>query len=109
MVIQGNTLYTNDLGIIIFSGSPTLLANNFSYHGEAVRVEGVATPTAHFNSFIGTRKWAWKHLCPNDVDAIQNWWGTAHVDSINSLIYDRQDDSLAGTVDFEPFLTSPLP
>ncbi|MBN1890915.1 MAG: right-handed parallel beta-helix repeat-containing protein, partial [Thermoflexales bacterium] len=44
-----------------------------------------------------------------NLDAQYNWWGTADNDTIKSLIYDAQEDSNKGLVDYEPYLTSGQP
>ena len=44
------------------------------------------------------------------VDLTNNYWGTADPDSISAWIWDGVDDpELQTTVQFEPFLTSPVP
>ena len=43
----------------------------------------------------------------NNVDAINNWWGTANESEIEEKIWDWFDDSSLGIVDFNPYLTSP--
>jgi len=93
-------------GILITQGSPTLLYNTFEKQGECVRVEGLCQPEAHWNSFADPDRWAWVHYSPYDVDATNNWWGTADPDSIDQLIYDHNDDPQAGYINYEPFLTS---
>ena len=41
-----------------------------------------------------------------NVDAEDNWWGTASDPAIQSLIYDWLDDSNLGLVDYTPYRTS---
>jgi hypothetical protein len=36
-------------------------------------------------------------------DATDNWWGTTDPDSIEELVYHKQDNSVFPTVDFDPF------
>ena len=107
--VRDNEFRGNDIGMIIRQGSPYLEGNAFLKHNEDIRVEGYCAPTAHYNSFIGSSSWAWAHYSPLDADATLNWWGTTSISSIEAMIFDQQDDSLAGMVEVEPFLTSPNP
>ncbi len=43
-----------------------------------------------------------------DVNAINNWWGTTNLDSIEAKIYDYCDDTTLAEVHFNPFLTLPV-
>lgn len=45
----------------------------------------------------------------DDVTAENNYWGTESSTIIVESIYDKNDDSSKGTVDFEPFRTDPAP
>jgi len=106
--ILDNEFRGTDTGIIIRAGSPYLEGNSFVKQDQAVRAEGNSAPTAHYNSFeIGTGL-TWVHYSPVDVDASNNWWGTTDIDTIQALIFDQHDDSLAGLVEIEPILTSPI-
>ncbi|KPL07001.1 hypothetical protein AMJ86_06285 [bacterium SM23_57] len=109
VAILDNEFRGNEIGVLVIQGEPAVLNNTFEKHYEAIRVEGVATPTAHFNNFITNDKGAWTQLSPNDVDASQNWWGTTDEDSVANLIFDQLDDSTLGLVQFDPILTSPSP
>ncbi len=43
-----------------------------------------------------------------DVSALDNWWGTTNLDSIEAKIYDYYDDTTLAEVQFHPFLTLPV-
>jgi hypothetical protein len=45
-------------------------------------------------------------LGTQDVYADGNWWGTTDTKAISTSIYDRNDNSLLGSVTFSPILTS---
>jgi hypothetical protein len=44
-----------------------------------------------------------------DVDAEDNYWGSAVELDIDQMIFDKNDDAQFGTVDYTPFLTEPTP
>jgi len=48
-----------------------------------------------------------RNMEANDVDAINNWWGTTDETLIREHIYDYYDDYNLGRVLFKPFLTAP--
>ena len=107
--IIDNCFRGNDIAVLINQGSMPLSGNDFIKNTECIHVEGPCTPTAHQNNFIDTGQWAWWNATRDSVDATENWWGTTDPDSIAALIYDQEDDSALGLVQFEPFLTSPRP
>jgi parallel beta-helix repeat protein len=39
-----------------------------------------------------------------DIDARNNWFGTVNREKIEEMIFDKNDDSELGKVEFEPFL-----
>ena len=46
----------------------------------------------------------------SDLDAMNNWWGTALLDSIDAHNYDYRDDvSIGGKIQYVPYLTSATP
>jgi len=45
---------------------------------------------------------------PTDVDASNNWWGTADEDSISGIIYDYYDDWTLGRIIYEPIAAAPI-
>jgi hypothetical protein len=45
-----------------------------------------------------------------DIDAVNNWWGTADINAINQTIWDRKNDPVnLGTLNFVPYLSEPNP
>ena len=44
-----------------------------------------------------------------DLNATMNWWGTTNTTEIEASIYDYYDDYNLSRVQFEPFLTTPIP
>jgi len=109
IIISENVYMGNQTAILITQGNPNISNNDFIKNTDCIHVEGPCAPTAHQNNFIDTGQWAWWNATRDSVDATQNWWGTTDPDSIAALIYDQEDDSLLGLVQFEPFLTNPRP
>jgi hypothetical protein len=105
--ILDNEFKGNSIAVLINQGFVLLNGNDFMKNTECIHIEGPCTPTAHQNNFISTGQWAWWHASRDSVDATENWWGTTDPDSIATLIYDHEDNSSLGLVQFEPFLTSP--
>jgi len=105
--ILDNEFRGTDTGIIIRAGSPYLGGNTFVKQGETIRVDGNATATAHHNSFEIGAGLTWTQNSALDADASHNWWGTTNLDTIQALMFDQHDDSLAGLVEIDPILTSP--
>lgn len=51
--------------------------------------------------------WNFYNGSSNNVDATSCWWGRADPGYINMRIYDRNDNSTKGEVDFDPYLSAP--
>jgi hypothetical protein len=63
----------------------------------------------HNNLFSNYATYELKNNRIADVDATENWWGTAVLTEIQVKIYDRQDDPAKGVVDLDPWLMAPDP
>lgn len=93
ILIQNNTITDNTVGIsfnfyniynILATGSPSTILHNNIYSNTVYNVDlGFST----------------------DINATDNWWGTADASSINQSIRDFKNDFNLGTVSFIPFLT----
>lgn len=89
--ITGNLFEGNGPGdTIVVSGNPVIRRNNIvALKGQALRV--------------GT------HSLASDLDARENYWGTARRQLIPFLVYDWLDDSDIGLVNWGGFLPVPIP
>ncbi len=61
-----------------------------------------------FNNTADYELWNSNEAGTPDVDATNNWWGTAVEAEIQSKIYDWFDDSSRGVVDYYPYLDAPV-
>jgi len=59
---------------------------------------------ARYEIVVG-RFYLWE---PMDVDASNNWWGTADEDSISEIIYDYYDDWSLGKIIYKPIAATPI-
>ncbi len=93
-LVQNNTNY----GIYLTSGSTgnNITCNNIVANGE-LQTDG--SYHSQFNNFQS-----------DDVDAINNYWGAGMNNStIDASIYDDDESSYLGKVEFYPFETEPVP
>jgi parallel beta-helix repeat protein len=63
----------------------------------------------NYNAATGGYEWQFGNDQGDDVDAINNWWGTTDNDTISASIYDWNDDSDRGNVAYLPRLDQPAP
>ena len=95
-VIANNTVAENSVGLNIYdsdgSSSLTIAYNNFEQNSQ-------------YNIYLG-QQGNYSSTAGN-IDAINNWWGTTDISTINQTIYDFKDNYNVGTVTFTPILTSP--
>jgi hypothetical protein len=45
----------------------------------------------------------------DDIEAVDNWWGTTDASAINQTIWDHKNASNLGTLNFDPYLNEPTP
>jgi hypothetical protein len=83
IVIRNNTFLDVARGIIVEDSAPTINYNNFQ---NAVGI--------YMKTF-------------QNVDAIENFWGTTSLSEIDAKIWDFNDDFNLGKVNYTPFLTTP--
>jgi hypothetical protein len=76
---------------------PTTIADIFSRTGGA---------TIQWNNFFGLARMATGNP-PQNIAASNNYWGTASDSAIQSILWDWNDDSSLGFINYTPFLTSP--
>jgi len=63
----------------------------------------------NYNAATGGYEWQFESEQSDDVDAINNWWGTTDNDIISASIYDYNDDTGRGNVTYLPRLDQPAP
>jgi hypothetical protein len=132
-IISKNIIRDAEIGIEIKQGNPYVYGNNVSgsqpniranagliernyFEGiieignvtvknntiNSIMVQGSSSPTITYNNAVSI------HLSAStNVDAANNWWGTANPAEINQKIWDYNDDYNLGEVNYTPFLTEP--
>jgi hypothetical protein len=105
-VIQNNAIDNNKVGVSGTGGSiGTVQSNTISNNWGAGIWGATSTAAIHNNNIVSNVQNM--HLTETgiNVDASNNWWGTADQEAINQTIWDHKDASNLGTVNFVPFLT----
>lgn len=102
--IQNNVLANNNVGI---TGTGIIRDNTIANNG----VAGIWGPLpsasiSQNNIYDNTQN---VHLTESDdIEAINNWWGTTDASAINQTIWDHKNDpDNLGTLTFDPYLTEP--
>lgn len=117
--ITGDTITWNSAGhiggIICDKSSPTIAnnimaGNSAGYSGDGICCYGKgSSPTINYNNLLnGIENEIFLYNVSNNIDAMNNWWGTTNTDSIDAKIWDHYDIPTLGKLLYEPFLTSPL-
>jgi hypothetical protein len=88
VTIRKNSIVNNSIGISTDSYLATISNNNIQNIDYNVQLQQGAS---------------------NDIDVINNWWGTTDTQLINQSMFDNKNDFNLGKVNFVPFLTAPNP
>ena len=80
-----------------FSGNPST---------EFIHVKYGSGHNFNYNNFPSTIKLIIKNESSNSIDAENTYWSTTNTSTINSLIYDYNDNFDLGLVDFNPYQSS---
>jgi hypothetical protein len=104
-IIESNKITHCTNGIY---GGGTIRNNTISNNTIGITVTIASTNITHNNLYINTQNNI-RTSSQINVDATNNWWGTADVLAINQTIYDSKNASGLGNITFTPFLTSPNP
>jgi hypothetical protein len=101
-VIEDNVLANNKCGM---SGTGIIQHNTIANNWDAGIWGPLASATITQNNIYSNGQNI--HLTEQyDIDAVNNWWGTADVNAINQTIWDRKNDPVnLGTLNFVPYLS----
>jgi hypothetical protein len=105
VVIRRNRFVANGTAVRYWESDPTVTANEFEGNATAVFVrEGSARSVITGNNFLSSTDYHVKlgESQAADVDARDNWWGTARREEIERLIFDREDAGYLGRVRYAP-------
>lgn len=105
-VIENNVLANNKCGM---SGTGIIQYNTIANNWDAGIWGPLASATITQNNIYSNGQNI--HLTEQyDIDAVNNWWGTADINAINQTIWDRKNDPVnLGTLNFVPYLSEPNP
>jgi nitrous oxidase accessory protein NosD len=132
LVISESTIENNDIGINadgatishnLLTGNQTAIATQNSnttmeYNIIDSNVDGITLggypirKEMHYNSFTNNTGYAVIYIGGYDegeVDATENYWGSASESDVQAAIWDFYDDAALFTVNYAGFLTSPDP
>jgi len=109
-IIVENNLFTGNLrGMgVIENGKPSITGNEFTDTDGAAIFITDASPEIINNNLYGNVYNLQLEGSTQDISAENNWWGSDEKASIDASIWDRDDDSSLGIVDYEPFATEAL-
>jgi len=115
--IVNNTVSDNTEGILLWGSSLNNISCNYVTHNSRYGFDVRTKSTGNIiesnniiaNGEAGTYHYNFYNDQPYYVKAENNYWGTDSATIIAESIYDRNDDSSKGTVDFTPFLVKPAP
>ena len=108
--ISYNTIKNVDTQISI-SGSCNIHHNNIigENRGYLIGVNGYDIKINYNNlSIINNLMWMVNLNTGNNLDARNNWWGTTDTQFISDHIWDYEDNSIMGKVNYEPYALAKL-
>lgn len=115
-LIEDNLIVNNTCGIVltvmIGSSQPVIKNNTITNNTVGIRAIPDWGYNAHnstilYNNIYGNSQYNFENLLTTNINATYNWWGTTNQQSISQSMYDFKNDFNLGTVNFDPFLTSP--
>jgi hypothetical protein len=104
-IIQNNVLANNNVGV---TGTGVLRDNTIANNGVAGIWGPLSSASISRNNIYDNTQNV--HLTqPDNITALDNWWGTTDASAINQTIWDHKNASNLGTLNFIPYLTEPNP
>lgn len=107
-IVSGNLIANNEGdGLRVTGGLATVVSNTVFFNaGPGVHIQS-GTPVFHGNNLLGgDGEYALQNNTSADLDAAENWWGTADTGGIQAAIYDGGDQFGLGMVDYSGYLSS---
>jgi parallel beta-helix repeat protein len=107
-VISRNTISNNSgNGIIIVQSNPTVSENVISNNnGDGIFISNLGKPISiNRNNIYSNKPYnVFLFETTSDVDAANNWWGTADPSVVDEFIYDKKDNDSLGSVAYQPLM-----
>lgn len=101
--IRNNLISNADCGIETGTEAVTIQANTLSKNKVGIDVQSNSAIIAYNNIEDCTEK-SLKLSAANNLNAVNNWWGTTNKQAIRNSIYDFKNDFNIGTVEIDPIL-----
>jgi hypothetical protein len=103
-----NCIITNHSNGIYLSTPATVILTGCSVINNTVYGIGTYSGIVTINNsnIYGNTTYDYQNLNTTNQNAKSNWWGTTNTTTINSKIYDKNDVSSYGTVDYSSYLSS---
>jgi nitrous oxidase accessory protein NosD len=109
--LESNYFMNNGTAVRYWESDPDIRLNTFDGNDTAIFCrEGSSKGTIRDNNFLMSASYHIKlgELQSEDVDGIDNYWGTVSCEKIEEKIYDRMDTPYLGRVGFIPFRKAPI-
>ncbi|MBU1945733.1 MAG: right-handed parallel beta-helix repeat-containing protein, partial [Nanoarchaeota archaeon] len=109
--VKRNTLSSANTGLIIDQSSSVIVEQNqISGHSSSGIVMGSSYSGANIrNNNFASNSFNIQLSSSIDVSAESNWWGASDESSIQAKIFDKNDNSALGIVDYDPWLCGSYP
>jgi len=97
-IVEGNEITGNLWGVTIQNSAQPNFGDNVNSFGYN-RIFNNGNSGEIFDIYNNT---------PQNINAINNWWGSDNVEDIENHIFHSNDDISLGTVTYEPFFSEPF-
>jgi parallel beta-helix repeat protein len=112
VILENNNITENTQGVVVASN--TRIRGNTVQNNSSCGIWILVTASdlgnkveadSGKNAILQNGEWNLKNESADSISAWYNYWGINDTESIDSTIWDDDEDSLAGPVIFEPFLS----
>ncbi|MSP64723.1 MAG: fibronectin type III domain-containing protein, partial [Bacteroidetes bacterium] len=109
--INKNEIYENKIGIYFTSNQTNFIKQNNIINNDIGifndYTNGTSYTTVNFNNITRNILYNFKNGSSSGFSFPNNWWGSAQINNIDSLILDEKDNISLGLVNYLPFLSKP--
>ena len=109
--ITHNLIQRNNIGLRFRSSNPVIQYNTIRQNHIGIFVRENSRPEISHNNLLDNTEYhiELEETQTQDIYGPQNWWGTGDDQSIEKLIYDKQDLAGIGRVHYEPIAAGSFP
>ena len=109
--INNNEIYENKIGIYFTSNQTNFIRQNNIINNDIGifndYTNGTSYTTVNFNNIAHNIFYNFKNGSSSGFSFPNNWWGSAQINFIDSLILDEKDNITLGLVNYLPYLSKP--